>query len=547
MSPPLPPPDLEQNEIIRRPIEDLLVVAPAGSGKTLALAWRAKRLLEDPALAVPRRLLALTFSNRAKANLVTRISTAVGPGWRNRVDIQNFHGFSARVINSHGSVLGLDPESFTLPDEPWRRRLFSDIPFRDRPAVEKAIRDAKTGTFSDDEVLERLEETGLEAAIGIENQIRVDGRIDYDDIIRHAARVLLNPTVAALYANHYGAVLVDEVQDLTILQLQLVTSFGAGRTTFAGDMTQGIYGFAGAAPTEVFSLLQERCAAVLNLSKSWRSSNAVIRTLNAFAVHCGGEVVEAAGSEVGTLPRAGTVLTLESSSLNDETEALLNYLLSHTLSHPSDSVAIIARRGTRLARIRRGLKDRNVPFEDWTSSEHDVVAAETILRHLTAALSASDEPVDQLEVLATLCLSDLESFDVETRDAVVSALSSITEAIALGGTLREAVTLGRPTRESEEHAGAGIHLLNGHVGKGQEFDVVIVLGLEEGLIPDFRGSTGPELDEEARVLHVMLSRARDTLVLVRCTVQSTRLGMRGVDASRWWPVLVGSSTGRLTG
>jgi DNA helicase-2/ATP-dependent DNA helicase PcrA len=59
----------------------------------------------------------------------------------------------------------------------------------------------------------------------------------------------------------------------------------------------------------------------------------------------------------------------------------------------------------------------------------------------------------------------------------------------------------------------GLHLLTGHVGKGQQFDWVIIIGLEDGCLPDFRASSASELAEETRVLSVMISRARHGVVL----------------------------------
>ena len=59
----------------------------------------------------------------------------------------------------------------------------------------------------------------------------------------------------------------------------------------------------------------------------------------------------------------------------------------------------------------------------------------------------------------------------------------------------------------------GLHLLTGHVGKGQQFDWVVVIGLEEGCLPDFRAATAAQAAEEARILSVMISRARHGLVL----------------------------------
>jgi DNA helicase-2/ATP-dependent DNA helicase PcrA len=79
----------------------------------------------------------------------------------------------------------------------------------------------------------------------------------------------------------------------------------------------------------------------------------------------------------------------------------------------------------------------------------------------------------------------------------------------------------------------GLHLLNAHLGKGQQFDKVIVLGMEDGHIPDFRATTEDELREELSVLHVMTSRARTSLIFTVCNdvPHSDRPWIR--QPSRW--------------
>ena len=71
----------------------------------------------------------------------------------------------------------------------------------------------------------------------------------------------------------------------------------------------------------------------------------------------------------------------------------------------------------------------------------------------------------------------------------------------------------------------GAHLLNAHVGKGQQFDWVVIAGLEQDTLPDFRAKTPEDVAEELRVLSVMLSRARHGVVLTRSsTLVSERTG-----------------------
>ena len=71
---------------------------------------------------------------------------------------------------------------------------------------------------------------------------------------------------------------------------------------------------------------------------------------------------------------------------------------------------------------------------------------------------------------------------------------------------------------------AGVHLLSGHVGKGQQFDWVIVVGVEEGFIPLSMATTPDEITEEARVLSVMISRARHGVILSRASSVPTNAG-----------------------
>ena len=78
----------------------------------------------------------------------------------------------------------------------------------------------------------------------------------------------------------------------------------------------------------------------------------------------------------------------------------------------------------------------------------------------------------------------------------------------------------------------GVHLLSAHVGKGQQFDWVIVLGLEQGSMPFFKSVTEEAIAEEARVLAVMMSRARHGVILTHATSVETLAGnQRAQDPS----------------
>ena len=93
------------------------------------------------------------------------------------------------------------------------------------------------------------------------------------------------------------------------------------------------------------------------------------------------------------------------------------------------------------------------------------------------------------------------------------------------------------TADPKQAVGPGVHLLNAHTGKGQQFDWTFVVGLEEGHLPGRRNSHGDALDEEQRVLLVMLSRARHGLIVTRTRKSEGRYGPRFVAESRWWSAI----------
>ena len=85
-----------------------------------------------------------------------------------------------------------------------------------------ALRQAKRDAVSDDVVMDGLVAHGHATAIAFEERLREESRLDYDDLLRHAARLLTIPDVRRLYQAHFGMVMVDEAQDLTIMQLEIV-------------------------------------------------------------------------------------------------------------------------------------------------------------------------------------------------------------------------------------------------------------------------------------------------------------------------------------
>jgi len=281
-------PTTKQAYLADLPITGVLVLAPAGCGKTEALATRAAAVCSRGDVRPPRKVLAVTFSNKARANLASRIRAVMGPGWREKVTVTNFHRLAGRLLRAHGAQIGLPPD-VVFPERAWLARTKAElgIGWADTDAFDAALRHAKREAVPDDVVMDRLVASGHPGAIAFEQRLREESRLDYDDLLRHAARLLTIPQVRDLYQAHFGMVIVDEVQDLTVMQLQMVQAVGAPRITYAGDPAQGIYSFAGAEPDAVFTAIRSRGPDIVEFDESYRSSPAVLSAVNVLAAELG--------------------------------------------------------------------------------------------------------------------------------------------------------------------------------------------------------------------------------------------------------------------
>ncbi|TFD04115.1 UvrD-helicase domain-containing protein [Cryobacterium sp. TMT1-66-1] len=517
-------PTPKQREIRDYPALDLLIVAPAGCGKTEALALRIQGLLTRGEISAPQKILVTTFSNRARDNLKERLKAYLPPSiMRDRVSVANFHGLAARLIRAHANVIGLDPE-LTLPESDWvseqlRTRRAS---WDDQGQVKAALQKTKQQALTDDQVEVELERLGTGMALDIEQLRKVEGRLTYDDLPRLAELILSNEHVAALYVAHFGAVVVDEYQDLTPQQLRIVNYIGYGRTTYAGDLAQGIYGFAGAAPSEIDSAVRDECATVIEFSESHRSSPAVINMVNSLASLTAGQALTCA--DPTTWPSGGLAGSVSHRSADAEAAWIVQIARALLRRAPGQRIGVIARTGPRRRFVDEAIAQTDLPHFRWDDGVLDTDTAKLIKAMLArfdlAGYSGASDKMAFLRKAA-----GIETIaDVDILKGTVDALGWVDDLLNASVSpqdIRGRIKIGD---ESTLITSAGVHLLSGHVGKGQQFDWVVVVGVEEDFIPFSMAATPDQITEEARVLSVMVSRARHGVILSRATSVPTNAG-----------------------
>jgi DNA helicase-2/ATP-dependent DNA helicase PcrA len=532
-------PTQAQLDIREHPDLDLLVVAPAGCGKTEALALRVQGLLQRGTAAPPRRILITTYSNRARDNIRDRLASYLSPGtMRDRVAIANFHGLSARIFRAHASVIGLSPD-LIIPGSDWvgEQCRSKGLNFKLSGAVQELLRETKQQAIDDAAAEQRLIAAGLPDALDIERQRIAEGRLTYDDLPRLAELILANEGVAGLYRHHFEAVIVDEFQDLTPQQLRIVKRIGPGKTTYAGDLAQGIYGFAGARPNEIDRQVREESSTVIEFADSHRSSPAVLGMVNALSALTGGTSLASAKPE--SWPQGGLAAQIVFATPDAEADWAIKFAGFVLASAPNHRIGIIARTASRRRFIDAVVEASDLPSYRWDDGVLDTDAAR-IVKAMLSRLNVSDfqaasDPLEHLRKAAGL--SGVQ--DPSTREALGGALNWCCDLLQQGltlGAIKERIRVGD---ESTLLNVPGVHLLTGHVGKGQQFDWVLVIGAEEGCIPDFRATSTEAIQEEARILSVMLSRARHGAVMM--CAQSVPAATTGVSyakrPSRFWPYL----------
>jgi len=306
-SPPSPRPSRlldDLNPAQRRAVEHtgspLLVVAGAGSGKTRVLARRIAYLLAERRVH-PGEIMAITFTNKAAAEMKERVADLVGPRARS-MWVSTFHSMCVRVLRREAKTLGMS-SNFSIYDSDDSRRLITlvardlDLDPKRYPARTLAIHisnlknelvDAETATA---QAANDLERRVAEVYTSYQRRLGESNSMDFDDLIMRTVELLQNfPAVAEHYRRRFRHVLVDEYQDTNHAQYTLVREFvgtGAddvppGELCVVGDADQSIYAFRGATIRNIVEFERDYPqATTILLEQNYRSTQNILTAANA--------------------------------------------------------------------------------------------------------------------------------------------------------------------------------------------------------------------------------------------------------------------------
>lgn len=285
-------PNPKQQQVINHLHGPLLILAPAGTGKTRVMAVRLAAILSQG--MPPERTLGVTFTNRAAEHMRTAVRESCGDAAKH-CRIQTFHGLCAWMLRTEARDLGLHPD-FVIYDEDDSIELMSEClgpSNRDASSTYHELADLKSGC--PDECLTLSVIPGLarrvteQAAIDRYHQSLTErNALDYADLVyRTRAMLALLPEKRAKWSARFDWLQMDEVQDTHVSEYQvirLLASQAAG-VAFFGDLDQTIYQWRGSDPDEVIRRLKSDFGPVteISLHDNYRATKALLRVADRHA------------------------------------------------------------------------------------------------------------------------------------------------------------------------------------------------------------------------------------------------------------------------
>ena len=267
-----------------------LVLAGAGSGKTRVIVHKIARLLQDGLL--PKQIAAITFTNKAAAEMRERAKALVGPRAAKDLVISTFHSLGVRMLRSDGERIGLKPNFSILDsddvlgvlrdaggttDNNTARRWQWTISLWKNQGLD-VDGAAAAATDADEQVAARVMRLYQERLLAFQ-------AVDFDDLIGLPLALLQRDAEArAKWQGLFHHVLVDEYQDTNAVQYELLKALVGERALFTavGDDDQSIYGWRGATIDNLKRLPQDfPQLKVIPLEQNYRSTGHILRAANA--------------------------------------------------------------------------------------------------------------------------------------------------------------------------------------------------------------------------------------------------------------------------
>ncbi len=308
----------KQREVVAAPLQNMLVLAGAGSGKTRVLVQRIAWLMKVEQ-AVPHSILAVTFTNKAAAEMRARVEQTVGANTHG-MWIGTFHGLAHRLLRMHFQEARL-PQSFQVLDSDDQLRLVKrsvrsfELHEKKWPAKQfvwyiNGKKDEGLRPQHIDAQFDPSEAVFVKVYQAYQDTCDRAGLVDFAELLLRAHELWLNnPELLAHYQQRFSHILVDEFQDTNAIQYAWLTLLGKvqSKVMIVGDDDQSIYGWRGARIENIERFTREFDETqTIRLEQNYRSTANILNAANQLISNNNNRL----GKELWTHDKAGEKISI---------------------------------------------------------------------------------------------------------------------------------------------------------------------------------------------------------------------------------------------
>lgn len=581
----------------------LLVTAGPGSGKTRVLTERIINILNKN----KKRILALTFSNKAAEEIKERIESRIEEDVQEHVYVGTIHSFCLDVVTNRGNLIGLPSGMVIFESEADKISILKKV-FAEMPGLKNEIQGnyikqniinnclKQISKYKQDFVLPEIlldsnndnERFFAKIYEAYNNMMLSQRALDFDDILFYAYRIFTErPQIAKTYTRLYKYIFVDEAQDLNTAQYKVIKALCRefSNIMMVGDPAQSIYEFNGSESQYMTKYFKEDFNPVeFKLVENFRSTKKIINAAKKIQINTDSNAV---------YPLDGEVAVFNFDDENMESKWVINRIIELLYEGNEwvegnitpERIGIIARNRYVLSKFSEDLAKAGIPYNFGSVSrtvESESIAikvfeagirviinpfdnvhykqivnlikynerendSENLNNYMEILLGIDEKNIDEKHVESIKTIKKAWKILVEDEENFTKAISIIFDELVktklneikdeeaiqdeqyfiqkdiemwkenwknycsqtVSGQrslahFRNQVSLGRTQTQND----TGVSLLTVHMSKGLEYDIVFLVGLNEGTFPDYRAKEKKEYQEELNNMFVAITRAR---------------------------------------
>lgn len=476
----------------------IMIVAGAGSGKTRVLTTRIAHLMANGVDAF--QILALTFTNKAAAEMRERVTHILGNNEARNLYIGTFHSVFARILRAEADKLGY-PRNFTIYDaedaKSVVKTIIKEMGLSDKvykpSSVYNRISGAKNALITPQEYmndygLQQEDQRSNRPLIGkiynlyCERCFR-NGAMDFDDLLLKFYQLLVSfPESLSKYQRKFKYIMIDEYQDTNNSQYQIIKLLGAMHENVGvvGDDAQSIYSFRGATIENILRFQKDyEDAKVVMLEQNYRSSQNILNAANNIIANNKGQIPK----KLWTSNVAGEKIKLvRTNTDNDEGKFVADAIQEQKLRNHfrNSDFSILYRTNAQSRSFEENLRRMNIPYKIYGGiSFYQRKEIKDFIAYLRVIVNPNDE--EALKRIINYPARGIGKTSVEK-----AILAANTSNVPMWDILKNAAQAGYRgnTLETIRSFVLMIEMFQSELEKRNAYDVAMLVGKHTGLVKE---------------------------------------------------------------